>query len=97
MATTDKNKEKIKKAFSLSHPDILYLAIIIMLGISIFFTAGLIERAADVAENTNRNQKIALDSLDQINQTLITLEEQHNQIMHNNQTSNPIQSIGNLS
>jgi len=95
MATTD--KEKIKKAFSLSHPDILYLAIIVMLGISIFFQAGLIERAADVAENTNRNQKIALDTLKQINQTITILEKQHNQIMHNNQTSNPIQSIGNLS
>jgi hypothetical protein len=94
MATTDKSK--IKEAFSLSHADILYLAIIIMLGISLFFTAGLIERAADVAENTNQNQKVAIDILKQINQTVTTLEEQHKEL---NQTSNenPIQSIGNLS
>lgn len=104
MATVDNDKDndksKIKNAFSLSHADVLYLAIIIMLGISIFFQAGLIERAAEVAENTNRNQKIAIDSLKQINQTVTILEKQHNQIMHNNQTSNPIQSIdsiGNLS
>jgi uncharacterized ion transporter superfamily protein YfcC len=94
MATTDKSK--IKEAFLLSHADILYLAIIIMLGISLFFTAGLIERAADVAENTNHNQKIAIDILKQINQTVTTLKEQHKQL---NQTlnQNPIQSIGNLS
>jgi hypothetical protein len=95
MATTDKSK--IKDALSLSHADILYLAIIIMLGISIFFQAGLIERAAEVAENTNRNQKIAIDNLKQINQTVTTLEHQHKQLMHPNETSYPMQSIGNLS
>jgi hypothetical protein len=91
MATTD--KEKIKKAFSLSHPDILYLAIIIMLGISIFFTASLIDRAAEVAENTNHNQKIALERLNEIKGLAITLEQQHKELMHPNQTSNPLQSL----
>jgi len=97
MVTENKNKEKIKNALSLSHPDVLYLAIIIMLGISLFFTASLIQRAADVAENTNKNQKIALDSLKQIKEIAITLEQQHNELMHPNITSNPLQTIGNLS
>jgi hypothetical protein len=97
MVTTDKNKEKLKNAFSLSHPDILYLAIIIMLGISLYFTASLIQRAADVAENTNENQKIAIDIVRQIKNITLILEHQHNQLMHPNQTSNPLRSIGNLS
>jgi hypothetical protein len=97
MVTTDKNKEKIKNAFSLSHPDILYLAIIIMLGISLYFTASLIQRAADVAENTNHNQKIAIDIVKQIKNITLILEHQHNELIHRNQTTYPMQSIGNLS
>jgi hypothetical protein len=63
MVTTDSGdskKETVKKVFSLSKQEILYLAIIIMLGISIFFLASLIEPLHNLGDKLAENQEVAI-------------------------------------
>jgi hypothetical protein len=66
MATTDSDdkkhnrKEGIFHVISLSTQEILYLFIIIMLGISIFFIASLIDPLHRLAEQLAENQDVAI-------------------------------------
>lgn len=71
--------DKVKKAFSLSRNDILYIFVIIMVGVDIFFTASLIDPLKKVADRTAQNQEYAIEALYlQVNQTNKLIGELNN-------------------
>jgi len=54
---------KLKRIFSLSRLEVLYIFIIIVVGIDIFFTASLIEPLQRVQDKTAQSQQIAIEGL----------------------------------
>jgi hypothetical protein len=54
------HKEKARRIFSLSTPEILYIMIIVMLGVSIFFTASLIDPLHRLGDELAENQNVTI-------------------------------------
>jgi hypothetical protein len=63
MVTAADKKEKVRHIFSLSRMEILYLFIILMLGISIFFSGSIIQPLQKIADRTLKNQEYAIIAL----------------------------------
>jgi hypothetical protein len=59
----EKTKKEVKHIFSLSRVEILYLFIILMLGISIFFSGSIIQPLQKIADRTLKNQEYAIVAL----------------------------------
>ena len=104
---TPEKKERIRHVFSLSRNDVLYLAIIFMLGITIFFSSSIIQPLKDIADRTLKNQKIAAVALktsaDQQDEILAKLDrietllgKHTNATTANTNTDTPLMEVGKI-